>query len=167
MVEKSSQPSELDADYRNADPGFRAGDSSFTVAYQVPMMYQPAKHTFHYPAVRQHFKSAHIVGTFDYFDRQLGTGELCTSITTIDSQQAKPGKPRQHPKQDRLGAVTFGGVGRRCHYPENQTQRATVPFGGFVQHRFEIFPLLVGEIRSVCGVFHRINGWLPPKNGQT
>ena len=32
------------------------------------------------------------------------------------------------------------------------------PFGRFRQHRFEIFPLGVGEAGSVLGVFHRLNG---------
>ena len=31
-------------------------------------------------------------------------------------------KPRQHAEQDRLGAVTFGGVGRRHHTTQNQPQ---------------------------------------------
>ncbi len=31
-------------------------------------------------------------------------------------------------------------------------------FGGFGQHRFDIFPLGVGEAGSVFGVFHRLNG---------
>ena len=31
-------------------------------------------------------------------------------------------------------------------------------FGGFRQHRFEIFPLGVGEAGFVFGVFHRLNG---------
>jgi hypothetical protein len=33
-----------------------------------------------------------------------------------------------------------------------------VAFGGFEQHRLEIFPLVVGKTRSVFGIFHRLNG---------
>ena len=42
------------------------------------------------------------------------------------------------------------------HWPQIGT--GTAPFGGFRQHGSEIFPLVVGEARSVFGVFHRPNG---------
>ena len=128
LVEKSSQPAELDSDHGDKNERFRAGDSGFIVADQSPVMHQPGEGALDHPATRQHFKPAHIVRVFDHFDSQLGpvgldpVSKLGTGVTPINSQEPKPRKPRQHPEQDRLGSVPFGGVCGGDPHPENQPQ---------------------------------------------
>ena len=57
----------------------------------------------------------------------------------------------------RVAGASFDDI-EDCVEHLAQIGAAPASFGGFGQHRFEIFPLGIGETRSVFGVFHRLNG---------
>ena len=89
IVEKSGQATDLDSDHGDVNECFCAGQGGFIVTNQSAVMHQPAERALDDPATRQHFKAAHVVGTFDDLDVELGTagfnpvGKGGASIATI------------------------------------------------------------------------------------
>jgi len=68
------------------------------------------------------------VGAFDDLDRQFGVesldplGEPFASVTAIHPQDTEPGEPAQHPAQNHLCPVAFGGAGRDHGHAGHQPQ---------------------------------------------
>src|ERR1039457_3457045 len=126
--EESSQSAELNSYHRDIDPSFGAGHSGFIITDLSALTHQPAESALHDPAARQHFETSDSIGTFDDLDRQFGPKPLdplsegFAGIATIHPQDAQPSEPAQHPAQDRLRAVAFGGAGRGHGDAEHQPQ---------------------------------------------
>ena len=147
-AEESGQSAELDSDHRDVNPSLGAGLGGFVIPHQPPLAHQPSESAFHHPAVRQHFEAFGVVGTFDDLDFQFGPetldplGESLTGVAAIHPQDAQPGEPAQHPAQQQLGAVSFGGVGRGHGHAQDQSQgvHQQVPLaaldalGGIIPH---------------------------------
>ena len=125
---ESSQSAELDSYHRDIDPSLGAGCGGFIIAHQAALTHQPAEGSFHNPAARQNFETHGGVGAFDDRDDQLGTksfdpfGEGLASVAAIHPQNAKPSEPAQHPAQNHLGSVAFGGTGWGHSHAEHQSQ---------------------------------------------
>jgi hypothetical protein len=146
--EVSSEAAELNADHRDVDQGCRAGLGGFVITHASPVVHQPAEGALHDPAPGQDFEPRGGGGTFDDLHDQLGPkasdplGEGFAGVTTIYPQDTQPGEPAQHPPQQQLGTVAFGGVGRGYDPAEDQPQSihqqmalaAFDSFAGIVAH---------------------------------
>ena len=147
-TEESSQSAELDSDHGDIDPSLGTGLGGFVIPHQSPLAHQPAESAFHHPAVRQHFEALGVVGTFDDLNLQFGpesldpVGKRLPGVAAIHPQNTQPGEPAQHPAEQQLGTVTFGGVGRGHGHAQDQSQgvHQQVPLaaldalGGIIPH---------------------------------
>ena len=129
MNEKvSSEAAELDADHGDVDPSLGAGGGRFIVAHQTAVVHQPAEGAFHDPAARQDVEALAGVGAFDDLDRQLGTkafdplGKGFAGVAAIHPQDAQPGEPAEHLRQEELRSGAFGDAGRGDGHAEDQTE---------------------------------------------
>jgi len=126
--EESSQSAELNSDHGDVDPSFGAGLGGFVIAHQSPLAHQPTEGSLHDPTAWQYFKAHSGVGAFDDLDRQFGAecldplGEGFACVAAIHPQAAEPGEPAQHPAQNHLCPVAFGGAGRGHGHAEHQPQ---------------------------------------------
>src|ERR1035438_7112139 len=126
--EESSQAAELNADHGDTDPSFSAGFRGFVIADQSALPHQPAEGALNDPTAWQDFETRGVIGAFDDLDCQFGAqpldplGERLAGIAAIHPQDAEPGEPAQHPAQNHLCPVAFGGAGRGYGHAEYQPQ---------------------------------------------
>lgn len=150
--EESSQSAELNSYHRDMDPSFGASLGGFVITHQSPLVHQPAEGSLYDPAARQDCEAGGGVGAFDDFDGQLGTkcfdplGEALTSVAAIDPQNAQPGEPAQHPAQNDLCPIAFGGAGRGHSHTQHQPQ------GINQQMSLAAFDPLAGVIANTAAV---------------
>src|SRR5271168_1795812 len=138
--EESSQSAELNSYHCDINPSFSTGLGGFVIAHQSALAHQPAEGAFDYPTMWQDGEASGIVGTFDYLDGQFGAeapdplGEGFTGVAPIHPQDTQPGEPAQHPAQDPLCSVAFGGAGRGHGDAEHQSQsiHQQMPLAGVI-----------------------------------
>jgi hypothetical protein len=150
--EESSQSAELNSYHCDIDPSFGAGLRGFVIAHESPLAHQPTEGSLHDPAARQHFEAHGGVGAFDDLDGQFGAespdplGERLAGVAAIHPQDAEPGEPAQHPAQNHLCPVAFGGAGRGYGHAEYQPQ------GIHQQMSLAAFDPLAGVIANPAAV---------------
>ena len=126
--ECSSEPAELDSDHRDENPSRGAGFGGFVIAHQPAVVHEPAEGAFHDPAAGQDMEAFLGIGAFDDGDGQLGTegfyplGKGFARIAAVHPQDAQPGEPAEHLRQEELRSGAFGDAGRGDGHAEDQTE---------------------------------------------